>query len=425
MPLSPPPSLTPPVAPRRPHRLEAHGHVRTDDWYWLRQRHDPEVAAYLEAENDYTAAVLEPTADLRVGLFEAIKGRVQEDDVTAPARRGGWWYWARTYEGRQYSAHWRLADADRRLDAPAAPAAAREGAGELVLDENALAEGRDYFALGVLDVSPDQAVVAYAHDFDGSERYTMRFRDLAAGADLDDVVEGVYYGSAWATAEPEIFYVRPDDAMRPHPVWRHRLSQDAADDVLVDEEGDERFFVSVGLTRSERFVVIHSGSKMTSEARYVDARRPGDQPRVIMGRRQGVEYDVDHAVLPSHGDVWLVRTNAAGEGGEAATNFAVHWRQVDGPGSGVVVAHRPEVKVESVDAFARHLVVSERAGGLERLRVIPTEAVGAPPPGPPGYVIDQPEPVYTLTGGRNAEFATAVLRFGYTSLVTPVSSVEH
>jgi oligopeptidase B len=404
--------------------------VRVDDWYWMRQRHDADVLSYLKAENDYAAAVMEPTAALQGRLFEAIKGRVQEDDVSAPARRGRWWYWARTYEDRQYPAHWRLADPDRRLDAPAALAAAAEGQGELMLDENALAEGHDYFALGVLDVSPDQRLLAYAHDFDGSERYTLRFRDLAGGADTGDVVEGVYYGSAWAVGQPELFYVRPDDAMRPYQVWRHRLGEDPGSDVLVYEEADERFFVSVGLTRSERFVVIHSESKMTSEARFVDAGRPADPPRVILPRRQGVEYDVDHAVLAPHGDVWLVRTNAPGAGGEAATNFVVRWRQVDGPGEGVVLAHRPEIKVESVDAFARHLVVAERAGGLERLRVIAAEAVAAPPGPPggadaPGRVIEQPEPVYTLTGGRNAEFATTTLRFGYTSLVTPVSSVEY
>jgi oligopeptidase B len=425
MALSPPPGIRPPSAPRRPHRLEAHGDVRVDDWYWLRERDDPDVAAYLKAENEYTAAVLQPTAGLQDRLYEAIRARVQEDDVSAPARRRQWWYWTRTYEGRQYAAHWRLADPDRRLDAAGALAAARSGHGELVLDENELAGDHDYFALGVLDISPDQGVVAYAHDYDGSELYTLRFRDLVTGSDRPDVIEGVYYGSAWATGRPDFFYVRPDGAMRPFQVWRHRLGTPAAGDALVYQEDDERFFVSVGLTRSERFVIVHSESKMTSEVRFVDASTPEVPPQVIAARRQGVEYDVEHAVVPGEGDVWLVRSNAGGPGGEPATNFAVEWRRVGGGASGTVLAHRPEVKVESVDAFASHLVVAERAGGLERLRVIAVSEVGRPPTPDPGDVIAQPEPVYTLTGGRNADWDTTVVRFGYTSLVTPMSSVDY
>jgi oligopeptidase B len=170
-----------PVAARRPHELEAHGKIRADDWWWLRERDNPEVIAYLEAENEYARALLEPTAALQERLFEQIKARVQEDDVSVPSRRRGWWYWSSTAEGDQYRTHRRLADPERLLGVADALESARAGRGEVILDENALGAGSDYFALGVLDVTSDQGLMAYAIDLDGSERYRLRFRDLTSG----------------------------------------------------------------------------------------------------------------------------------------------------------------------------------------------------------------------------------------------------
>ncbi len=415
-----PETPTPPVPARRPHRMEAHGDVRIDDWWWLRDKDDPEVIAHLEAENAYTDALLAPTQSLQERLFDEIKARVQEDDVSAPARHGPWWYWTSTAEGKQYATYCRLHDPERSRRAIEVVAAARAGEGDVLLDENVLAEGHDFFALGVFDVSRDHRLMAFATDFDGSETYTLRFCDLGRGELLADVIEGVYYGSAWAADSRTFFYVRPDEAMRPFQIWRHRIGDDAAADVVVFEESDERYFTSVGVTRSERFVIIHSESKMTSETRWIDAERPEDGPTVVLPRRQGVEYDVEHAVLPDRGDVWLVRTNAPGSGGTPATNFEVHVLPITGVAPAVpevLTAHRPEVKIEAVDAFRRHLVVAERADGLERLRVMAL-AGGT-------HLIEQPEPVYTLTAGLNAEWDTTTLRFGYTSLVTPVSSIDY
>ncbi len=378
-----------PVAARRPHRLEAHGDVRVDDWWWLRDRDDPEVIAYLEAENAYGDAALAGSAELRRRLYEQIKGRVQEDDVSAPGRRGGWWYWTRTTEGEQYGTHCRLADPDRRLDAAGALDAARGGQGEVVLDENALAAGQDFFDLGVLDVSPDDEKLAYAADYDGSERYTLRFRALASGTDLDDVVAGVTYTSAWSADSSALFYVRPDDAMRPYQVWRHRLGTPAADDVCVFHETDERYFLSVELSRSRRFVLIHSSSKQTSETRWIDAAEPDTEAAVVLPRVQGVEYDVDHAVLPGRGDAWLLRIN------DAAPNFELRLLPVgaDIAEAETLVAHREDVTISSADAFAGHVVVSERAEGLERLRILGL-ADGD------DHLVDQPEPVYAVTRGH-------------------------
>jgi oligopeptidase B len=413
----------PPAAPRHSHRLVAHGHVRVDDWYWLSDRSNPEVLAYLQAENDYADAVLAGTVALQARLFDEIKGRVVETDVGPPTRDGPWWYWSATVEGQQYRVMGRRPDPDRSLDAEEVVADARAGkppdqTGEQVLlDENLLVGDGGYLAVGVFDVSPDQQTLAYATDLDGSETYTLRFRDLESARDHDDVIEGVYYGSAWAMDNRTFFYVRPDHAMRPWQVWRHQLGTDSTtDDTLVFEEDDERFFVEVGLSRSQRAVVIHSASKTTSEARWIDAFSAVGTPQVILPRQAGVEYDVEH-----DGEGWLVRSNRPDVGGAPATNFALYRLPAgsyDPADLHVVLPHRPDVTLESVEAFAGHLVVSERsqADGLERIRIIYPDRAEE--------VVSQPEPVYSLAGEPNPEWEATTYRFGYTSLVTPRSSVE-
>jgi oligopeptidase B len=389
-----------------------------DDWYWLRDRDDPRVVAYLEAENAYTREVLGPLEALQGRLYSEMRARIQETDTSAPARKGPWWYYSRTVEGLQYAVHCRWPDPDRKLTAAGVMEAASEGrpGEEVLLDENEVAAGSEYFALGVFDVSPDHAWLAYAVDLSGGERYTLRFRDLAGKVDLDEEISDVYYSSAWAGDSRSFFYTRTDETVRPWQVWRHRLAAAAADDRLVLQEDDERFFVSVHLTRSERFVLIASDSKMTSEVSFVDASDPEGTIQVVEPRRQGVEYQVEHARHPDRGDVWLILTNADG-----AFNFALLEAPIDKPGRDSwreLVRHRPEVRLDQVDAFSGHLVVSERERGLERLRVI-TWADGAQ------RLIEQPEPAYSLNESVNPEFDSQVVRFGYTSLVTPASTVEY
>jgi oligopeptidase B len=440
------PSLPdPPRAPRHPHRLESHGDERIDDWFWLRDRDLPETIAYLEAENAYAELAMEPTRDLQEQLFGQIKARILETDVSAPTRHGAWWYYRRTVEGLPYGIYCRQPGHGRSaadILAALADTSPGEAADEQVLlDENELAGGSDAFALGVLDVSPDHHLLAYASDLTGAERYTLRFRDLRSGRVLDDTIENVYYGSAWAADSQTLFYTRPDEAMRPWQVWRHRLGRPVSEDVVIFQEDDERFFVDLHLSRSERFVIVTSQSKLTSEARVLEAARPEDGPRIVAPRRQGVEYEIEHAVLPGRGDVWLVLTNAApaeasGDGAAKAENFALYVAPVDRPGGEswrLLLPHRPSVRLEAVDAFATHLVVAEREQGLEHLRVITTEEAiaclslgdGAGAVEVPGHRIEQPEPVYSVQGADNPEFDAPGYRFGYTSLVTPHSVVEH
>ena len=284
--------LGPPTAKRLPHTRRVHADETLDDWFWLRDRDDPDTVAYLEAENAYTEASTERLAPLRARLFDEIKSRVQETDLSVPVRRGPWWYVTRTQEGMQYPRLCRRAGRDD------------EASEQLLLDGNELAGSSPYFAFGAVDVSPDHGILAYSTDYDGDEEYTLRFKDLATGEVLADAIEGTYYGTAWATDNATFFYTTMDAAHRPYRVWRHRLGTDNRDDVLVFEELDERFFVTIELSRSERFVVLSLTSKITSEVHVLSADEPDGSFRVIEPRRQGVEYAVDH-----QGDRFLILHN--------------------------------------------------------------------------------------------------------------------
>ncbi|MBM3660456.1 MAG: S9 family peptidase [Actinobacteria bacterium] len=409
---APPPAA--PVAPRRPTVLRHHDDERVDDWYWLRERDDPAVRAYLEAENDYTATALAHLAPLRERLFEEIRGRIRETDASAPVTKGPHGYFTRTREGLQYPVHCRRPAATPGLPDPDAEPGTAPG--EIVLlDENALAGDSGYFALGALSRSPDQALVAYSTDFTGGERYTLRVRDVAAGADLPDAIPDTYYGVAWANDGATLFYTRPDDAMRPWQIWRHRLGTPVADDVLVLQEDDERYYVSVERTRSGAFLVLTSGSKLTTEVWFVDADAPDGPLTVVEPRREGVEYHVEHHRSPTHGDRFFVITNDDAESfrlvvAPVASPGRTHWTEV--------IAHRDDVRLDDVDAFAGHLVISERASALEQIRVLDLDSGDE-------HVVVMPDEVYSAGLGGNLEFDTATVRLEYTSLVAPASSYDY
>jgi oligopeptidase B len=382
-----------------------HGDDRVDDWFWLRERDDPEVIEYLTAENAYADAMLARIAPLRDRIFEEIKSRVQETDESAPVPDGAWEYTTRTAEGSQYGVHCRR------------PRGAGSEAAHILLDENVLAEGHDYFALGGFEVTPDHAVLAYSVDTTGGERYTLRFRDLATGDDLADTVDNVTYGLAWSDDAQHCFYVRPDDAMRPHEIWRHRLGAPATTDVLVHREDDERFFLGVERTRSGHFVLIDASSKLTSEVWFVPTATPEATPRVVAPREHGHEYAVDHQGVSAEDGRFLIITNQGGR----SRNFELVAAACDDPRREnwqTIVAHRDDVKLDAASAFAGHIVLSERANGLERLRVL------AMRPGDE-HEIAMPDPVYSVWVGPNAEYATATLRYGYTSLVAPITDIDY
>ena len=386
--------MDPPLAPRRPFTVER---GRLDDWHWLRDRTDPEVITHLEAENGHTAAAMAPTEELQRTLYEEIVGRVEETDTSAPVPWGGHWYYHRTVKGLQYPIHC------RRTGSPDAPE-------QVLLDENALAEGRDYLSVGSMALSPDHRLLAYSVDHDGGEVHTVRIRDLDAGGELDDVLERTYYGLAFSADAGTLFYTRPDEAMRPFQLWRHRLGTPPEEDVCVLTEPDERFFVSVARSKTGRFIVVTLGSQVTTEVHLLDSATPEGELRVVEPRRQGVEY-----LVTDHDERLLIVTN------DGAENFRLMEAPVASPGRAAwreVIGGSDDVKLDGVDAFAGHLAIFERSSGLRRIRVMDVASGDV-------HEVAHDEPVYSAWPGENPENDTAVLRFEFSSPVTPRSTYDY
>ncbi|MFC4108848.1 S9 family peptidase [Micromonospora zhanjiangensis] len=398
-----------PVAKRIPTERTHHGHTVVDEYAWLAAKDDPETIAHLTAENAHTESATAHLAGLRDTLFAETKQRTKETDLSVPVRKGGHWYYSRTVEGQQYAIHCRRAVAEGETGPPLP---GEDGAPlpgeEILLDGNALAEGHDFFSLGAFDVSPDGRLLAYSTDFAGDERFTLRIKDLTSGELLADEIPDTFYGTAWSADGSTLFYLTVDHAWRPHKVWRHAVGSPAGEDVVVHEESDERFWVGVELTRSEKFILIDINSKVTSEVRVIPAGNPTGEPAIIAPRRQGVEYSVEH-----HGHRFLILHN------DQAEDFALSYTSADAPGNWVpIIEHSPGTRLEAVDAFANHLVVSLRTEGLTGLRVL---AVGSTD----SYDIDFPEPLYNVGLDSNPEYQTDTVRLHYASLVTPDSVYDY
>jgi oligopeptidase B len=415
---------TPPRAEQRPRTLTSHGHERSDPWFWLREREDPAVLAYLESENAYTEEVLAPLDDLRSTLFEEMKARILETDMSVPSRRGPWWYYGRTEEGKNYAIHCRRpAGVPEEL-----PPAGEAGADEVILlDENALAEGHDYFAVGTAAVSPDHAMLGYATDTEGAEHYQLHFKSLVAegegggGTAAPEVVAEVGYGLAWSSDASTVFYVRFDEAQRPHQLWRHRLGTDPAQDTLVLEEGDRRFSLGTGRTRDGAFVMVSLHSTNTTEWLAIPADDPTAVPQVIMPRREGIEYGVDHLSGPDGAPGWFIILTSDG---------AQDFRVLAGPDDQVgatgawreIVPERSGVRIEDVDAFSSILVLSERTEAETVVRVLPLEADRDPTDGDlldRSWVVPSSERPSSVWLGANPEADVTTLRVGRTSMVSP------
>jgi oligopeptidase B len=413
------PAIEPPAPARRPVELEAHGDVRVDDWYWLRDKDDPEVIAHLEAENAYTEATTAVTQGLRDTLFEEIVARIEETDLSVPVRKGSWFYYTRTLEGSSYSIHCRCPASGIGPPTPApegSPSAGRQEplpGEEVLLDENLLAAGHDFLAVGNLEVSPDHRRLLYSTDTNGAERYTMRFLDLDGGIESAESLEDTSYGAAWADDNTTVFFVRVDEAMRPYQLWRHEVGTDPASDVLVYEEPDESFYLSVSRTKDERWILMDLESKVTTEVRSLRADDPLGAFVVIEPRRHGVEYRVTHDRGGPDGgrdSRFLIVTN------DGAEDFRLMSAPDDSPARDnwvEVIPSRSGVRLDNVDPFAGWLVVYERAGGETRIRVI--DASGD------SRAIDRPETPSTVWGGSNPEYDSTTLRYEYTSLATPRS----
>ena len=388
----------PPVAKVEPHELTAHGETRVDDYYWLRDRDDPEVIAYLEAENAYTDAMMKDLQEVQDELFAEMKGRLKKDEQSAEYREDGYWYYTRYEPGGEYALHCRRPGS---MDAPE----------EIMFDGNALAEGHDYFALRGVEVSPGTRLATFAVDTVGRRFYTLRVKDLETGLVLDDVIPDVTANSAWAMDNRHIFYTKQDpETLRSYQIWRHELGTPAGDDVLVYQEDDETFSCWVRRSKSDRYLLIASSQTLSTEYRILEADDPTGGFRVFQPRQRDLEYSIDH-----QGDRWVIRTNLF------ARNFRLmecpvdktwlaNWREV--------VPHREDVLLEDVEVFSDWLVLTERYDGLSHLRVMPMD-------GSPDHTLAFADPTWAAWSSYNPEMDSQVLRFSYSSLTTPSSTYAY
>lgn len=385
----------PPMAKKIPKTTNIHGETLVDNYFWLREKNNPDVLAYLEAENAYTDAAMKPTEALQATLYKEMIGHIKETDQTVPYHDGGYVYYSRTEAGKQYPIYCR-----RRGNMTAKE--------EVTLDVNELAKGLKFMSLGAYVVSDDGNYLAYTTDSTGYRQYTLHVKDLRTGQLLPEKIERV--GSVmWATDNKTIFYSTEDAVTkRSDKFFRHTVGGNASD--LVYEDKDELFDVYGARTRDRKMIFIVSGSKTSTEYRYIPADKPAEAPKVILPREPEHEYAVDH-----RGDLFYIRTN------QGAKNFRLVTAPVADPQKKnwkEVIAPRADVKIDDIDLFANHLVVTELENGLQQLRVIDLKTNKS-------HRIEFPEPVYTAFVSTNPEFNTKTLRYGYQSLVTPNSTFDY
>jgi oligopeptidase B len=385
----------PPVAKIIPKDVTVHGDKRIDNYFWLREKQNPDVAAYLNAENAYTDAVMHGTEAFQDSLYKEMLGHIKQTDVQVPYREGGSWYYSRTEEGKQYPIYCRKAGT---LEAPE----------QITLDVNELAKGEKFMSLGALVVSDDANLLAYSTDNTGFRQYKLHVKDLRTGALVEDVAEKT--GSvAWAADNKTLFYTVEDHAKRHYRVYRHVLGSGKPDD-LVYQEQDERFNVGVHRTRSRQYILMEIGSHTTSEMRFLRSDQPTGEFRLINPRRQDHEYYVD-----DHGDQFLIRTNDKGR------NFRLVTAPVSDPGERnwkELVPHRPAVMLSNIDVFKDFYVRIERENALPHLTLVDFKS-GAT------HRIEMPEPVYSASPNNNREYDTRLYRYSYQSMVTPSSVFDY
>lgn len=390
---SPERAVQPPAAKIVPTVTTIHGDTRTDNYFWLRNREDPDTLAYLEAENAYMQAEMQHTEELQARIYAEILSHIKQTDLTVPVKRDDYFYYTRTEEGKQYRIYCRKHGS---LDAPE----------EVLLDGNAMAEGRNYFQIGVFAPSPNHKLLAYSVDFSGDEVFTVVVKDLESSKMLPVEIPNTSYSLEWAEDDATLFYTVLDEAKRPFKVFRYTLG--AKEGVEIYHEPDRRFEIEVSKSSSRAYLLIHCASSLTTEIHYVPAKQPLGEFRTVLPRAHGVEYDLTH-----HADSFFIRINDAG-----AKTFRVIESPVADPASGKeFLPARPDVTIESVTAFAGHLVFEERDRGLSKIRI--QQFGGAT------HYIEFPEPVYCVHLGGNAEYDTPLLRFTYTSLVTPASVFDY
>ncbi|MBW4569370.1 MAG: S9 family peptidase [Tolypothrix carrinoi HA7290-LM1] len=389
--------VNPPIAEKQPQVLELHGDRRIDDYFWLRDIDNDKAIAYLEAENAYTESMMQHTEALQTKLYDEMLARIQETDLSVPFRKDDYYYYSRTESGKAYPIHCRKKGS---LDATE----------EVLLDQNELAQGHEFFSLGVFQISPNHQILAYSTDTSGSEQYTLFFLDLNTFELYSETIPETYFSLTWGNDNQTVFYTKINAANRPYQLFRHTLQTPTTEDVLIYHEPDDTYNLDLGKTRSEAYILMILQSSITTEIHYLDANNPTGDFQIIHPRTTGMEYDVEH-----HSDYFYIVTN------DEATNFKLVKTPVATPNKEnwqTVIPHREDVMLSGVSLFTNHLVIYERKAGLQTARV-QNLSTGKE------NNITFPEPTYTFYEGNNPEFNTNILRFNYTSLITPLSVFDY
>jgi oligopeptidase B len=391
------PDKNPPRAPERPHQITEVGHVRNDPFFWLRERDDPAVLKYLDAENAYADRVMKPTLHLQDALYNEIRGRIKEEDISVPVKIDDYYYYSRTETGKQYQVHCRKKGS----------LAAKE---EILLDENALAKGQKFFRLGTLEVSPNHKLLAYSTDTSGNEQFDLRIKSLETGGLLPDEIKNCSGAFVWANDNKTFIYDQLDETHRPYKALKHVLGTSVSQDSALYEENDQRFFLGISKSRDKKFIFIEVESELSSETRFLDANQPEQEPKLVRARENNVLYYVT-----SHGDQFFIVTN------DNAKNFKVVTAPVNSPGKENwkdFIPYDPQIKIDSTDPFKNYLAVSERKNGLPGILVYDFTS---------GQSHDMrfDEPSYDVSLESNPVFDTDTLRIRYSSFVTPDSVIDY
>lgn len=388
---------TPPKAAIRPHEMTVHGYTRVDNYYWLNERENPEVIAYLEAENQYEEACLKHTEPLQEQLFKEITGRIKQDDNSVPVKIRDYYHYTRYEEGKEYPIYCRK---KHSLDAPE----------EIILDGNVLAEGHAFFDIGEVSLSEDDRLLAYSVDTVSRRIYSVYVKDLETGELMGELITGTSGNLVWASDNKTLFYGVKDETLRPCKIMRHRLGSPATDDVQVYEETDETFVCYISKTKSRKYLIINSDSTLSSECRILESDQPMNEFRVFQERQPDMLYGIDH-----YREHFYIQTNADG-----AKNYKImrtpvgqteksYWEEV--------VPHREKVMLEGFTIFDKFFVVEERECGLVKIRVKSWDGLT-------DYYLDFGEPAYTAGVGANPDFEATTLRYAYNSMTTPSSVYE-
>ncbi|WP_394332089.1 S9 family peptidase [Kordia zhangzhouensis] len=391
-------TITAPTAAKKATKLEKHGDVRIDNYYWLNDRENPEVISYLEAENAYNEAMTAHTENFQKDLFEEMKGRIKEDDSSVPYKLNGYWYIRRYEEGKGYPIYSRKKGS---LDAPE----------EIMFDVNKMAEGHPYYRLTGISVSPDNKLVAFGVDTVSRRQYTIHIKNLETGEIYQEAIANTTGSATWAADNKTLFYANKDEqTLRSEKIYKHKLGDDVNNDQEIFHEEDETFVTFVYKTKSRKYIVIGSYSTLTSEYRILEADNPDGEFRVFQERVRGLEYGISH-----YDDHFYVLNNK-----DASINFKLsktpenktqmeHWEDI--------IPHRPDVLLEDTDIFKNYLVLSERSNGLNKLRIIRWD-------GTEDYYLPFDNETYTANTTSNVDFDTDILRYSYNSMTTPASVID-